>query len=133
MSWPPIDLSSAAGELPGPGNYPATISDIRIYEKPDVVWLNVEFTLDNTKASPRGALYAVAATEGSRYLGRVVEGLRFLLRLSLAVGIEIADADIEDLPSLLLGKRLEVTVAHSMRDGMPDLVVRSMRPLLASK
>jgi hypothetical protein len=133
MSWERIDFSAAAGKLPPPGSYPATISDIRIYQKPDVVWLNVLFTLDNTKASPQGALYAVAATEGSRYLGRVVEGLRFLHRLLLAVGIEIAGADIEDLPGLLLGKRLEVTVAHSMRDGMPDLVVRSMRPLLASK
>ena len=60
----------------------------------------------------------------------MAEGLRFLNRLSLAVGVEVAGVDYEELPGLLIGKRLELTVVHSMRDGVADLVVRSMRPLL---
>jgi hypothetical protein len=49
--------------------------------------------------------------------------------LSQAVGVDIAGVDYEELPRLLIGKRLELTVAHSRRDGVPELVVRSMRPL----
>ena len=132
MSWGPIDLSHGGGKLPPPGNYPAMVADLRLHEKPDVLWCAVQFSLDGMAAAPRDVVHAIAARDDSRYANRTAEGLRFLNRLSQAVGVEIAGVDYEELPKLLIGERLEVTVAHSMRDGVPDLVVRSMRPLLAS-
>jgi hypothetical protein len=130
MTWGSINLNAGSGNLPPPGNYPAMVADLRLHEKPDVLWCAVQFSLDGMAAAPRDVLHAIAASDGSRHASRVAEGLRFLHRLSQAVGVEVAGVDYEELPRLLIGRRLEVTVAHSMRDGVTDLVVRSMRPLL---
>ena len=130
MSWGPIDLGRGGGKLPPPGNYPAMVADLRLHEKPDALWCAVQFSLDGMAASPRDELHAIAARDDSKYASRVPDGLRFLNRLSQAAGVEVAGVDYEELPRLLIGKRLELTVVHSMRDGVADLVVRSMRPLL---
>jgi len=106
------------------------VADLRLHEKPDVLWCAVQFSLDGMAAAPRDVVHAIAARDDSRYASRMAEGLRFLNRLSLAVGVEVAGVDYEELPKLLIGKRLELTVVHSMQDGVADLVVRSMRPLL---
>jgi hypothetical protein len=129
MSWGPINLSGSGGKLPPAGAYAAAIADFRMFEKPDVIWCAVDVALDGTNASLRGVLHAIAATDDSRYAGRVAEGLRFLQRLSLVVGVAIEGVNYEQYPALFLGKRLEVIVAHSARDGVPELVVCSMRPL----
>ena len=130
MTWGSINLNAGSGNLPPPGTYPAMVADLRLHGKPDALWCAVQFSLDGMAASPRDVLHAIAARNDSRYASRVPDGLRFLNRLSQAVGVEVAGVDYEELPGLLIGKRLEVTVAHSMRDGVPDLVVRAMRPLL---
>jgi hypothetical protein len=129
MSRGPINLQATASNLPTPGTYPGAVADVRLHEKPDVLWCAVRFSLDGMSAAPRDVLHAIAALDDCRHAGRVAEGLRFLNRLSRAVGVEVAGVDYEELPRLLIGKRLEITLAHSMRDGVPDLVVRSMRPL----
>jgi hypothetical protein len=129
MTWGRIDLSAAAGELPAPGTYPGAVADLRLHEKPDALWCAVQFSLDDLAAAPRDVLNAIASRGDSQYIHRVPEGLRFLYRLSQAVGVDIAGVDYEELPRLLIGKRLELTVAHSRRDGVPELAVRSMRPL----
>lgn len=128
MSWGPINLQAVAGNLPEPGTYPGAVADLRLHEKPDVVWCIVQFSLDGMAAAPRDVVNAIAAHGDSQHTHRVPEGLRFLYRLSQAVGVDIAGVDCEELPRLLIGKRLELTVAHSRRDGVPELVVRSMRP-----
>ena len=33
-----------------------------------------------------------------------------------------------ELPGLFIGKPVNLTVAHKMRDGIPELVVRTIRP-----
>ncbi len=129
MSWGPINLQAIAGNLPAPGTYPGAVADVRLHEKPDVLWCVVQFSLDDLAAAPRDVLNAIAARGDSQHIHRVPEGLRFFYRLSQAVGVGIAGVDYEELPRLLIGKRLELTVAHSRRDGVPELVVRSMRPL----
>ena len=129
MTWGSINLNAGSGNLPPPGTYPAMIADLRLHEKADVLWCAVQFSLDGMAAAPRDVVHAIAARDDSQYASRVAEGLRFLNRLSLAAGVEIAGVDYDELPGLLIGKRLELTVAHSMRDGVPELVVRSMRPL----
>lgn len=129
MTWGPINLQAAANNLPAPGTYCGVIVDVRLHEKPDVLWCAVQFSLDGLGAAPRDVLHAVAASADSSHINRVAEGLRFLNRLALAVGVDIAGVDYEELPRLLIGKRLELTVAHVKRDGVPDLVVRSVRPL----
>ena len=130
MSWGPINLQPIAGNLPAPGTYPGAVADLRLHEKPDVLWCVVQFSLDGLAAAPRDVLHAIAGRDDSVHVSRVAEGLRFLNRLSQAVGVDVAGVDYEKLPRLLIGKRLELTVVHSMRDGVADLVVRSMRPLL---
>jgi hypothetical protein len=129
MTWGPINLEVTASNLPAPGTYPGVVADIRLHEKPDVLWCIVRFSLESMTAAPRDVVNAVAAHDDSQYAHRVPEGLRFLYRLSLAVGVDVAGVDCEELPRLLIGKRLELTVAHSRRDGVRELVVRSMRPL----
>ena len=129
MSWGPINLAAVATDLPPPGTYPGTVADVRLHEKPTEMWCVVQFSLDGMAAAPRDGLYAIAARADSPHARRVAEGLRFLNRLALAVGIEISGVDYEDLPQLLIGKRLELTVVHKSRDGVPELIVRSMRPL----
>ena len=129
MTWGSINLNAGSGKLPPPGTYPAMVADLRLHEKPDVLWCAVQFSLDGMAAAPRDVVHAIAALDDSQYASRVAEGLRFLNRLSQAAGVEIAGVDYDELPGLLIGKRLELTVAHSMRDGVPELVVRSMRPL----
>jgi|HubBroStandDraft_3_1064219.scaffolds.fasta_scaffold212771_3 hypothetical protein len=133
MTWGSINLNAGSGNLPPPGNYPAMVADLRLHEKPDVLWCAVQFSLDGMTAAPRDVVRAIAARDDSRYVSQMAEGLRFLNRLSQAVGVEIAGVDYEELPKLLIGKRLELTVVHSMQDGVADLVVRAMRPLLASE
>jgi hypothetical protein len=130
VTWGRINLGATADNLPAPGTYPGAVADLRLYEKPDALWCVVQFSLDGTSTAPRDVLHAIAARDDSRYGSRVAEGLRFLNRLSQAVGVEVAGVDYEELPRLLIGKRLELTVVHSIRDGVGDLVVRSMRPLL---
>jgi hypothetical protein len=129
MSWGPINLQSTTGNLPPPGTYPGAVADVRLFEKPDVLWCAVQFSLEGMSATPRDVLHAIAARDDSRYVRQVPDGLRFLSRLSQALGVDIAGVDYEELPRLLVGKRLEITVAHSMRDGVRDLIVRSIRPL----
>jgi hypothetical protein len=129
MSWGPINLQAIAGDLPAPGTYAGAVADVRLREKPDVLWCVLQFSLDGMAGAPRDVMNAIAARGDSSYAHRVPDGLRFLYRLSKAVGVDIAGVDYEELPRLLIGKRLELTVAHSRRDGVPELVVRSMRPL----
>jgi hypothetical protein len=129
MTWGRINLGAAAGKLPAPGTYPGAVADLRLHEKPDALWCALQFSLDGMSAAPRDILHAIAARDDSQHTHRVPEGLRFVYRLSQAVGVDIAGVDYEQLPQLLIGKRLELTVAHSRRDGVPELVVRSMRPL----
>jgi hypothetical protein len=118
-----------ASNLPAPGTYPGVIADMRLHEKPDVLWCIVRFSLDGMSAAPRDVVNAVAAHDDSQHVHRVPEGQRFLYRLSLTVGVDVSGVDYEELPRLLIGRRLELTVVHSKRDGVPELVVRSMRPL----
>ena len=60
---------------------------------------------------------------------RVAEGLRLLNRLAMATGTPLdAIKDAFDLPDLFIGKLVKLTVAHKERDGVPELVVRSIRP-----
>lgn len=129
MTWGRINLGATADNLPAPGTYPGAVVDVRLHEKPDVLWCVVQFSLDGMAGAPRDVMNAIAACGDSSYSHRVPDGLRFLYRLSQAVGVDIAGVDYEQLPRLLIGKRLELTVAHSRRDAVPELVVRSMRPL----
>jgi hypothetical protein len=132
MSWGSIDFSAARANLPPPGPYAATITDVRLYDKPDVLWMGIEFSLDGTDAAPRGMLHAIAAREGSQHKHKMAEGLRAIAQLAIATGVTLEGIAYEALPGKLIGKRLELIVAHVSRDGILDLVVRSMRPLPAS-
>jgi hypothetical protein len=131
MSWGPINLSGPGNNLPPAGTYSASVTDFRLFEKPDVIWCAVDFTLTGTSASPRTMLHAIAATDDSR-ASRAAEGLD-LHQIGSNHEHHHPGVDYEELPGLLIGKRLELTVVHSMQDGVADLVVRAMRPLLASK
>jgi hypothetical protein len=99
MSWGPINPQFVAGNLPA----------VRLHEEPDATWCAVQFSLDGMSASPRDVLHAIAARDDSQHTHRVPEGLRFVYRLSQAVGVDIAGVDYEELPRLLIGKRLELT------------------------
>src|SRR5260370_1892516 len=51
MSWGPINLQAIAGNLPAPGTYPGAVADVRLHEKPDVLWCVVQFSLDDLAAA----------------------------------------------------------------------------------
>ena len=60
---------------------------------------------------------------------RLAEGARLLNRLATATRTpREAIKDPFDLPGLFIGKPVNLTVAHKVRDGVPELVVRTIRP-----
>ena len=63
MTWGSINLNAGSGKLPPPGTYPATVADLRLHEKPDVLWCAVQFSLDGMAAAPRDVVHAIAARE----------------------------------------------------------------------
>jgi hypothetical protein len=125
--WGALNLSAKA-ELPPPGTYPAVIRDVTLTDKGDVLWLAVDYELNGTNARPRGDLGAIAAVPTSPHAHRVSDGLRLLQRLSQATGVDLDGVDPDRLPGLLIGKQVMLTLAHKIRDGQPDLVVREIRP-----
>ena len=66
MSWGPINLTATAGKLPAPGTYPGAVADVRLIEKPDVLWCVVQFSLDGMAAAPRDVMNAIAARDDNR-------------------------------------------------------------------
>jgi hypothetical protein len=59
----------------------------------------------------------------------VREGARLLHRLAAATGVDLPKAlDPEDIRALLEGKPVVLRLAHKVRDGVPELVVREIRP-----
>ena len=125
--WAPLDLNSQAS-LPPPGAYQARISDVKLIDKPDVLWVAVEYELAGMTARPRGNIGAIAALPTSPHASRLPDGLRLLYRLSHATGVDLHETDPYKLPRLLIGKRVTLTLAHRERDGQPDLVIREIRP-----
>jgi hypothetical protein len=124
--WGTLNLNSKP-ELPPPGSYPGRISDVKLTDKSDVLWMAVEYELEGTNARPRGDVGAIAAVSTSQHAPRVPDGLRLLHRLSQATGVDL-NGDPDRLPGLLIGKRVTLTLAHKDRDGQPDLVVRAIQP-----
>jgi hypothetical protein len=125
--WGALNLGAKA-ELPPPGSYPARIADVKLTDKGDVLWVVVDYELNGTNARPQGDLGAIAAVPTSPHAHRVRDGMRLLHRLSQATGIDLNGVDPDTLPGLLIGQPITVTVAHKVRDGQPDLVVREIRP-----
>ena len=127
-AWGTLDLTSKMDGLPPPGDYQAVITDVQLYDKPDVLWLKVFSRLVDWDADPEPSFEAIAAEDGSRHSHRVIEGLRLLFRLQAATGAPLEGIDPFDLPDLLEGKRVTLRIAYSMRDGQVDLVVRAILP-----
>ena len=50
--WGAIDLSAIAATLPPPGVYPGTITEVRLSDCVDVLWMNVHYRLDGIEAEP---------------------------------------------------------------------------------
>jgi hypothetical protein len=128
-SWGKINLGSVANDLPAAGSYTATISDAVVHDKyPVALWLSVSFTLEDRPGVIAKDMACIMADATGPHATRVAEGRRFLNRLSTATGISLDGVDADSIPALLIGKRLTVTAAHKLRDGVPDLVVRGIGP-----
>ena len=116
--------------MPPPGNYDAVISDVQLIDKSDVLWMIVNFKLVGLEASPAPNMgYARQSQRPVRRAIGLAEGARLLHRLAAATGTPLdAIKDPFDLPGLFIGKPVNLTVAHKERDGVPELVVRTIRP-----
>ena len=89
----------------------------------------VSFKLVGLEASPAPKIVMIASRNGPVDEHRVAEGLRLLQRLAMATGTPPdAIKDPFDLPSLFIGKPVKLTIVHKTRDGIPELVVRTIRP-----
>ena len=125
--WPRINFKNSSAALPPPGDYPASISSFEFYDKPDVLWMKVNYGLRDHAATV-SELVCIAALPGSQYATRVAEGLRLLNRLAKATHQNITVTEPEAIPALFTGKAVTLTVAHKVRDGIAELVVRGIAP-----
>ena len=127
--WGPLDLSGDGSQLPPPDDYEGVIADLDVIDKSDVLWMTVSFKLVDLEASPAPKIVMIASCNGPVDEHRVAEGLRLLHRLAIATGTPLdAIKDPFDLPGLFIGKPVKLTIAHKTRDGVPELVVRTIRP-----
>jgi hypothetical protein len=132
-AWPIVDdpwdeiAAALAKNLPPPGIYPATISNVYVGQSDDALWLSVRFALDRVRAEPNG-LRAIIATDGDALdLARIGEGARLIA--SLADATQTPPASCSDpfaFPRMFEGRRLRLRIAHSSRDGMKSLVIRKI-------
>ena len=127
--WGPLDLSGGGDKLPPPGDYDGMIADLEVIDKSDVLWMIVSFRLDGLEASPAPE---VRHDCEPRRPGRPAPGGQgHAASPSPCSATETpleAIGDPFDLPGLFIGKPLNLTVAHKERDGVPELVVRTIRP-----
>ena len=71
----------------------------------------------------------LASRNGPPDAHRLAEGARALRRLAAATLTPLeAIKDPFELPGLFIGKPVNLTIAHKMRDGVPELAVRTIRP-----
>jgi len=128
-SWGKINLGAVTNDLPAAGFYTATISDAVVHDKfPVALWLSVSFTLEDRPGVIVKDMACIMADPTGPHATRVAEGRRFLNRLATATGVSLDGVDPDDIPGLLIGKRITVTVFHKQRDGVPELAVRSIGP-----
>lgn len=122
--WGVLDLN-AQPDLPKPGWYRATVSEVRCYDKPDVLWLSINVKLDGLSVDPSGLMEALAADPQSRHASRVAEGRRLLNKLARATGVP-ATGEYENYGEVYEGKRVWARVAIVPKDGVDALVLRSL-------
>ena len=116
-------------QIAAAGHYDAVISDVELIDKPDMLWMIVSFKLVGLEASPAPMWVMLASRNGPADDHRVAEGVRLLHRLATATRTPLdAIKDPFDLPGLFIGKPVNLTIAHKTRDGVPELVVRTIRP-----
>jgi hypothetical protein len=128
-SWGKINLGAVINDLPAAGPYTATISDAVVHDKyPIALWLSVSFTLEDRPGVIAKDMACVMADATGPHATRVAEGRRFLNRLATATDVSLDGVEADKIPELLIGRRVIVTVAHKLRDGVPDLVVRGIGP-----
>ena len=126
--WGPLDLSRGGAKLPPPGDYDGVIADLDVIDKSDVLWMIVSFKLVDLEASPAPKIVMIASHNGPVDEHRVAEGRRLLYRLAMATGTPLDGIkDPFDLRGLFIGKPVKLTIAHKTRDGVPELVVRTIR------
>lgn len=126
VKWGPINTAQAAKrELPAPGIYDASISEVKLYGSGDTLWLAIRYALEGLGLQPEPEIAPLAAQEGSAYANRTDDGARLLHRTADAAGVELPeDLDPYDLPDLMEGKRVKVKVAHKKIDGVMGLIAR---------
>ena len=128
--WGAIDFSSAHVGLPPPGEYQGRIAEVRLTDKGDTLWMAVTLRLDGHLAMPAAEMGAIAARDGSPHRPKVADGYRLLHRLAKAACVDLARInDPFDLPDAFAGRPLLIEVDHKTRDGVPELVVRRLKPL----
>jgi hypothetical protein len=127
--WGELDFSRAPADLPPPGEYEGRVAAVRLSEKDDTLWMAVTYCLDGQTAIPAAEIGAIAARDGSAYKDRVADGYRLLRRLAEATFVELDKInDPFDLPAAFDGRALTIEVGRRTRDGVPELVVRKLKP-----
>jgi hypothetical protein len=127
--WDSLDLSCADTPLDA-GDYNATV-EVDTISKPEVLWLKLTFTLTKHDYAPPPLVNAIAAKPDSQYAPRVVEGVRVLKQLAFAANVALPDnLSPKHLPSLFNGKLICIRCAVQPRDGVRELVVRKILPVL---
>jgi hypothetical protein len=102
---------------------------VRLTDRVDVLWMAVRYRLDGIEAEPAADMGPIAARRGSAHERRVPDGARLLHRLAAATGADLSrGVSPDDIPALFEGKPVVLKLAHKVRDCVPELVVREIRP-----
>ena len=126
-SWKMLSLGTIKDALPPPGDYQGAVIAAKLIEKLTELWLQITFGLRDHAEEIRN-IHCLAAAPGSPYRHRTTDGQRALNRLLTAGKRELASPDPEELPQLLTGIRLTLTIGHKTVDGVPALVLRNITP-----
>jgi hypothetical protein len=117
-------------ELPPEGEYQGRIAEVKLSDpSQSTLWLFVNYLIDGIAAAPATEMGVLAVRDGSPYAKRLNDGRRLLYRVAAATSVQLSpQTDPYDLPALLEGKPVTLTIGHRVRDGMKELVVRKVSP-----
>jgi hypothetical protein len=114
--WGPVDLSQPIGTILPPGMYDATVAEVKVYDSDEALRLIVTFeilTEEGEIISPEPSWLTLAAIPKSKAATQIREGLRNLVKLTRAAGVNDGMTDPNEIADALVNNELRVKVTRS--------------------
>lgn len=112
-----INLKAETHVVPT-GRHHCTISDVRLIRsrEEDTLWLTIALDVHTENGEVLGQVeekfITIAARDGSRHQMRVREGLKRLALYADAVGVDLNDAEPDQIGGKLVGRRILAVISR---------------------